>query len=72
MAGLDNVCSTHKLDQLRFSLFEDLLALAARLVLSVPCDLDLAETLQDLVGLRSMRHFECFITLLACGLRDNC
>ena len=51
MAELDSVCGTHKLDQLHLGLLEDLLALAARLVLSVLGDLDLAEALKDLVRL---------------------
>ena len=71
MAELGSVYGTHKLDQLHLSLLEDFLALAARLVLSVPGDLHLAEILKNLVRLRSIRRFECFITLLTYGWRDS-
>ena len=63
---------THKLDQLPFRLPEDLLALTRRLLLPFPGDLDLAESLEDCVRLRSMLLFECLIALPAYIRCDNC
>ena len=63
---------THKLYQLRLGLLENLLALSARLLLSIPGNLKLAKSLEDLVGLRSMLLFECFIALPSYGWCDIC
>ena len=72
MVELDGDRDTHKLDQFHFSLPEDLLALATGLLLSVPSDLDLAETLENFGSLQSIGLFECFVTLQAYGWSDDC
>ena len=69
--GRDYGRNTYKLDQLRFSLLEVLLALAASLSLCILDDLYLAEFLEDLVGVRSIGALECLIALPPYGGRHN-
>ena len=69
--GRDCGRSTHKLDQLCFSLLEVLLALAAGLSLCVLDDLYFAEFLEDLIGIRSIGVLECLIAPPPYGGRHN-